>query len=140
MPTSPEEFLETYLAAVNAADAAALKSLYAPDARVFDAMGAWELTGSAWSDRIDEWIGECKPGGANRVKDLTVLSGGELAVLNATITYDSELTSGDRGSCTLRFSLALRRVGDGDDWQIVSEHSSFPVTMDAEPKIITDDR
>lgn len=135
MSVSPHDFVDHYLETVDGADPAALKALYAPDARVFDAMGTWELRGEAWFDRIDEWLGHCRPGGANRVQDVSVVDGGDLAAVAATITYDAELVDGNRGSCTLRFNAVLRR--EDNSWLIVQEHSSFPVTMEAEPKVIT---
>lgn len=138
MTTTPAQFLDAYLAAVDAADAPTVKALYAPDARVFDAMGRWQFAGEAWPEHVDFWLSMVRPGGTSSVTDVEVVDGGDLAVVHATITYVSELSDGGTGTCTLRFTQVLRATGDG--WRIVHEHSSFPVTMEEEPKVIRYER
>ena len=134
MSTTPEQFLDTYLDAVNSADPAAVKALYTDDARVFDAMGAWEYAGPAWPAQIDTWLGMVRPGGHSTVTTVESSVSADLAVVHATITYSSQLTDGSTGEVTLRLTMVLTRTADG--WRIAHEHTSFPVTMSEDPRVI----
>ena len=134
MSTTPAEFLDTYLSAVNAADPAALTALYSPRPRVFDAMSAWQYRGHQWRSQIDRWMGEVAAGGESTADEVEAIEDGDLAVVHSTVTYAGPLVEGPVVSMSVRLTLVLAR--DGEGWRIVHEHSSLPVTCDEEQRAI----
>ena len=129
--------LDSYQSAVFAKDAEALMRLYDPGVRVFDAWGVWSYEGTAaWRKAIDAWFASL---GAERVKvtfeDVQTLSEGDLAVVNAIVTYAGISAEGKQlREMQNRLTWCLR--GAGSELRIVHEHTSAPISFDESKAIL----
>ncbi len=129
--------VESYKAAVFAADAEAFMRLYHPDVRVFDTWGVWLYEGApAWQRAVEGWFTSL---GSERVKasfsEVQVLAGQPVAVLNAIVTYGAESAKGEPlRSMQNRITWVLREAGHV--FRIVHEHTSAPIGFEDSKAIL----
>ena len=134
-----ERVVESYKAAVLAADAEAFMRLYHPAVRVFDTWGVWLYDGApAWQRAVEGWFASL---GSERVRvsfsDVQIIAGRPLAVLDAIVTYTAESAKGEAlRSMENRITWVLRETGHV--LRIVHEHSSVPFYMDGSFKAAVD--
>ena len=130
--------VESYKAAVLAADAEAFMRLYHPTVRVFDTWGVWLYDGAAaWQRAVEGWFTSL---GTERVRvsfsEVQVLAGQPVAVLNAIVTYAAESAKGEAlRSMQNRITWVLRETGHV--LRIVHEHTSAPVGFEDAKAILT---
>ena len=123
-----DRVMESYKAAVLAADADAFMRLYHPAVRVFDTWGVWLYEGApAWQRAVEGWFTSL---GQERVRvsfsDVQVLAGRPVATLNAIVTYAAESATGEPlRSMQNRITWVLRETGHV--LRIAHEHTSAPV-------------
>ena len=133
-----DHVVESYKAAVFAADAKAFMHLYDPAVRVFDAWGVWLYDGAAeWQRAVEGWFTSL---GSERVRvsfsEVQVLPGQPVAVLNAIVTYAAESAKGEAlRSMQNRITWVLRETGHV--LRIVHEHTSAPVGFEDSKAILT---
>ncbi|HTJ05012.1 MAG TPA: nuclear transport factor 2 family protein [Caldimonas sp.] len=133
-----ERVVESYKAAVLAADAEAFMRLYHPAVRVFDTWGVWLYDGAAaWQRAVEGWFASL---GSERVRvsfsDVQIIAGRPLAVLDAIVTYTAESAKGEAlRSMQNRITWVLRETGHV--LRIVHEHSSAPVGFEDSKAILT---
>jgi uncharacterized protein (TIGR02246 family) len=126
------DLLTRYSECAYAKDVDQFMTMYAPDVRIFDLWGSWELIGSdAWRDGIAGWFGSL---GDDRVvvdfDDVDVCVSGDLATVAAMVGYSGETATGERvRQMANRLTWVLNRV-DGA-WRVIHEHTSAPVEMDS---------
>lgn len=131
-----QALLTVYSEAAYAQDVDAFMALYAPDVRVFDLWGSWEMAGAAaWGSSIAGWFGSL---GDERVvaefDDIAVAVDGDLGTLSALVAYSAESAAGNRvRQMTNRLTWVLART-EGT-WRVIHEHTSAPVD-DATGKVI----
>lgn len=127
---SPESILERYSNAVENADKQALLALYSPKARIFDMTMPWEHRNlETWSDMIQQWFTHIKStnGGAEASRIETHIAD-SLVVMTMFMDYYDTNEQGGRDTMTNRLTWVLEP--DGDDWKIIHEHTSAPLTED----------
>ena len=133
-----ERVVESYKAAVLAADAEAFMRLYHPAVRVFDTWGVWLYDGAAaWQRAVEGWFASL---GSERVRvsfsDVQIIAGRPLAMLDAIVTYTAESAKGEAlRSMQNRITWVLRETGHV--LRIVHEHSSAPVGFEDSKAILT---
>jgi ketosteroid isomerase-like protein len=126
--TQIDGVIESYKAAVLAADAESLIRLYEPSVSVFEAWGAWLYEGAAaWKSAVEAWLNSL---GSETVRvdfsDVKVLKEPPVTMLNAIVTYAAESASGEAlRSMQNRITWVLRE-NDGV-LHIVHEHTSAPI-------------
>ena len=119
--------LQSYAAAVLAADVEAFMRLYDPRVRVFDAWGVWSYEGSAaWRRAVEGWFGSL---GNEKVKvtfdDVQTSPGRECSMVTAVVTYAGVSAEGrELRAMQNRLTWVLRTT---DDLRIVHEHTSAPI-------------
>ena len=119
--------LQSYAAAVLAADVEAFMRLYDPRVRVFDAWGVWSYEGSAaWRRAVEGWFGSL---GNEKVKvtfdDVQTSAGRESSMVTAVVTYAGVSAEGrELRAMQNRLTWVLRTT---DDLRIVHEHTSAPI-------------
>jgi len=119
--------LQSYTAAVLAADVEAFMRLYDPRVRVFDAWGVWSYEGSAaWRRAVEGWFGSL---GNEKVKvtfdDVQTSPGRESSMVTAVVTYAGVSAEGrELRAMQNRLTWVLRTT---DDLRIVHEHTSAPI-------------
>lgn len=129
--------VESYKAAVLAADAEAFMRLYHPAVRVFDTWGVWLYDGAAaWQRAVEGWFTSL---GSERVRvsfsEVQILAGQPVAALNAIVTYAAESAKGEPlRSIQNRISWVLRETGHV--FRIVHEHTSAPVGFEDSKAIL----
>ncbi|MEO8328634.1 MAG: nuclear transport factor 2 family protein [Candidatus Nanopelagicales bacterium] len=132
-----QRIVESYKAAVFAADAEAFMRLYHPAVRVFDTWGVWLYEGApAWRRAVEGWFTSL---GEERVRasfsEVQVLAGQPVAMLNAIVTYAAESAKGEPlRSMQNRITWALRETGHV--FRIVHEHTSAPVGFEDSKAIL----
>jgi ketosteroid isomerase-like protein len=130
--------VESYKAAVLAADAEAFMRLYHPAVRVFDAWGVWLYDGApAWQRAVEGWFTSL---GSERVRasfsEVQVLAGRPVAALSAIVTYAAESAQGEAlRSMQNRITWVLRETGHV--LRIVHEHTSAPIGFEDSKAILT---
>jgi ketosteroid isomerase-like protein len=133
-----KRIVESYKAAVFAADAEAFIRLYHPAVRVFDTWGVWLYDGApAWQRAVEGWFASL---GTERVRagfsEVQILAGRPLAALDAIVTYTAESAKGEAlRSMQNRITWVLRETGHV--LRIVHEHTSAPVGFDDCNAILT---
>lgn len=129
--------LESYKAAVLAADAEAFIRLYHPEVRVFDAWGVWLYEGApSWRRAVEAWFTSL---GSERVKvsfsDVQVVAGQPVASASAIVTYAAESSQGEPlRSMQNRITWVLRE--SGHVLRIVHEHTSAPIGFEDSKAIL----
>lgn len=125
---SPESVIERYSEAVQTLDSKAMLALYSPDARVFDLMAPFEIHGrKGFQDRIESWFSEVDAKDARaEASDVEVKTADGLATMTMFMRYSDLTESGERRSMTNRLTWILE--ADGDDWKIIHEHTSVPLS------------
>ena len=129
--------VESYKAAVLAADAEAFMRLYHPAVRVFDTWGIWLYEGApAWRRAVEGWFTSL---GSERVRasfsEVQVLPGQPVVVLSAIVTYAAESAQGEPlRSMQNRITWVLREAGHV--LRIVHEHTSAPVGFEDSKAIL----
>jgi len=119
--------LQSYAAAVLAADVESFMRLYDPRVRVFDAWGVWSYEGSAaWRRAVEGWFGSL---GNEKVKvtfdDVQTSAGRECSMVTAVVTYAGVSAEGrELSAMQNRPTWVLRTT---DDLRIVHEHTSAPI-------------
>ncbi len=129
--------VESYKAAVLAADAEAFMRLYHPAVRVFDTWGVWLYEGApAWQRAVEGWFTSL---GSERVRasfsEVQVVAGQPVAVLSAIVTYAAESAQGEPlRSMQNRITWVFREAGHV--LRIVHEHTSAPVGFEDSKAIL----
>ena len=130
--------VESYKAAVLAADINAFMRLYHPAARVFDTWGVWLYDGApAWQRAGEGWFTSL---GSERVRvsfsEVQVTAGQPVAFLSAVVTYAAESAQGEPlRAMQNRITWVLRETGHV--LRIVHEHTSAPVGFEDSKAILT---
>lgn len=130
--------VESYKAAVFAADADAFMRLYHPAVRVFDAWGVWLYEGApAWQRAVEGWLASL---GNEKVRvsfsEVQVLGEQRMAMLSAIVTYAAESAQGlPLRSMQNRITWALRE--SGHVLRIVHEHTSAPIAFEDSKAILS---
>ena len=130
--------VESYKAAVFAADAQAFMRLYHPAVRVFDAWGVWLYDGApAWQRAVEAWFTSL---GSERVRvsfsEVEVVAGRPVAGLSAIVSYAAESANGEAlRSMQNRITWVLRE--SGHVLRIVHEHTSAPIGFEDSKAILT---
>jgi uncharacterized protein (TIGR02246 family) len=133
-----QRVIESYKAAVFAADAEAFMRLYHPAVRVFDTWGVWLYEGApAWRRAVEGWFTSL---GSDRVRvsfsEVQVDAGKAVAALSAIVTYAAESAKGEPlRSMQNRITWVLRETGHVV--RIVHEHTSAPVGFEDTKAILS---
>lgn len=125
---TPESVLERYTEAVRTLDKQALLALYSPELRMFDMMAPFEIHGpEGFALRVSQWfdeIDEKDPKAEATEIESKVVDG--LAYMTMLMRYSDAGEDDERRSMTNRLTWVL--VPDGDDWKIIHEHTSVPLS------------
>lgn len=125
---APESVLERYSEAVRTLDKQALLALYSPELRMFDMMAPFEIHGpEGFALRVSQWfdeIDEKDPKAEATDIESKVVDG--LAYMTMLMRYSDAGENDERRSMTNRLTWVL--VPDGDDWKIIHEHTSVPLS------------
>ncbi len=136
-----DRVVESYKAAVFAANAEAFMRLYHPAVRVFDTWGVWLYEGApAWQRAVEGWFTSL---GSERVRasfsEVQVLAGQPVAILSAIVTYAAESAHGEPlRSMQNRITWVLRE--SGHVFRIAHEHTSAPVGFEDSKAILARER
>jgi ketosteroid isomerase-like protein len=123
--------LERYKSTVFAKDLEGFMRLYSENVRIFDTWEAWSYEGKkAWRPVIEKWFSSLgEETVAVSLEDIQVIVGADMAIAGAIVTYAAVSAAGlTLRSIQNRFSVALAR--EGDDWLIIHEHTSVPISFD----------
>ena len=124
---SPETLIERYTAAAMATDRDALMALYAPGVRIFDMMMPWQVRGAVeWEPIIDDWFTHAGTGSDVKASDVEVKATDGMALLTMNMFYGNIGADDEQESMVNR--LTWIAVPDGDDWKIIHEHTSVPLS------------
>lgn len=127
---TPESVLDRYVEAVRTLDQEAMLALYSPELRMFDVMAPFELLGPGeFSKRLSQWFGEVTANDPQAIAskvDSKVVGG--LAYMAMYMGYYDTDDNGEKRGMTNRLTWVL--VPDGDDWKILHEHTSVPISED----------
>ena len=133
-----QRVVESYKAAVLAADAEAFMRLYHPTVRVFDTWGAWLYEGAPdWQRAVEGWLTSL---GTEKVRvtfsEVQIVAGQPVAVLTAVVSYAAESASGaPLRSMQNRLTWVLRETGHV--FRIVHEHTSAPIGFEDSKAILS---
>ncbi|MEU7790896.1 nuclear transport factor 2 family protein [Amycolatopsis sp. NPDC049159] len=117
--------IEARVAAVAAKDVEALVAQYAEDVTLFDAVGALRDRGrDAERARLAQWFGAYRTEIGMKIRDLEVVTGGDVGFAHYIYQVEGTMTDGTEVSMWVRSTVGFRR--DDDGWKIVHEHSSVP--------------
>ena len=123
-----EKIKHRYITAVADRNPSALVQLYDPKARIFDAWGVWEYSGTAaWQIAVEGWFSS-HPTDKLKVSfsDCTVFGTMDLATMTAMVTYAGLSAEGkETQSMQNRITWIFRTVGH--NLRIVHEHTSAPI-------------
>jgi uncharacterized protein (TIGR02246 family) len=123
--------LERYKSTVLAKDTEGFLRLYSENVRIFDTWEAWSYEGKqAWREVIGKWFASLgEETVAVSLERIQVTAGADLAIAGALVTYAAVSPAGKTlRSIQNRMSVALAK--EGDDWLIVHEHTSVPISFD----------
>lgn len=129
--------IESYKAAVLAADAEAFMRLYHPAVRVFDTWAIWLYEDApSWRRAVEGWFTSL---GGERVKvsfsEVQVMAERPVATVSAIVTYAAESLDGKPlRSIQNRITWVLRETGHV--FRIVHEHTSAPVGFEDSKAIL----
>lgn len=129
--------IESYKAAVLAADTEAFMRLYHAEVRVFDAWGVWLYEGEpSWRRAVEAWFMSL---GSERVRvsfsEVRIVAGQPVATASAIVTYAAESSQGEAlRSMQNRITWVLRE--SGHVLRIVHEHSSAPIGFEDSKAIL----
>ena len=129
-----QDLLSNYTEAVHERDAEKFVSGYAPDVRLFDCFGQWEYTGiEAWKAAVMEWFGGMEQEDESMRAEVESQAGKEYedsAHVHCMISFSAIDKSG-RQLRKIKNRLTFVPEKPDGSWQIVHEHSSVPVRMEA---------
>lgn len=127
---NPETLVERYAAAVQAVDKEALLALYAPTARIFDMTMPWQSSGrDEWSAQLEDWFTHMREHGGEAVAtNVEIQATSDMALLTMYMRYSDQDEDSENESITNRLTWVA--VPHGDDWVIVHEHTSVPLSDD----------
>lgn len=126
---SPRTLIERYTAAVIATDHDALMQLYVPNVRIYDTMLPWEYrTTDEWSTFVENWFSEVRNNPQAEARNVEVVETDGMALLTMSMYYAHTGNDGQVMGLTNRLTWVA--VPNGDDWEIVHEHTSVPLKMD----------
>ena len=118
--------LESQADAMRAKDIDRLMSLYSPEIVYFDVVPPLQYVGSAaLRGRFQQWFDGWAGSIDMEVRDLTVLSRGEIAVAHWLSRASGIRTNGREAGSWVRATNCCQRSNDG--WWITHEHVSWPV-------------
>lgn len=127
--TTPESLIDRYIAAATAIDKNALLALYSPTVRIFDMSMPWQHSSlQSWSEMVDNWFGHMGTHPEAVASNVEIHATEELALITMFMGYYHDDAEGNRDGMTNRITWVA--VPEGDDWRIVHEHTSVPLTMD----------
>lgn len=128
MMKSPQTVLDRYIEAVQTLNKQALLDLYSPELRMFDMMAPFEFHGPGeFARRVNQWFDEVDGKEANAKAtniESKVVDG--LAYMSMFMRYSDRDEHGEPRGMTNRLTWIL--VPAGDDWKILHEHTSVPLT------------
>jgi ketosteroid isomerase-like protein len=115
--------------AIHAKDINGIMSLYAPDIVSFDIVPPLRYVGAdnkrrAWQEAFAAYTGPI----AYEVRDLNVMTQGELAFVHSLNHVNGTLASGHITNLWLRWTACFRRI-DGV-WLVVHDHVSVPADLE----------
>lgn len=130
--STPREFIDAYINAYEALDVDAFLALYADDTRVFDSAEPAEYPDKAsWRSQVVGWFSSIERDGKADCDfiEVELIEADELAVVNGHIEYRGTIVGTEEevelGS---RATFVLQKFED--QWQVIHEHTSIPVTFD----------
>lgn len=126
----PKTILERYSAAVASNDIEALLALYAPEARVFDMTMPWQhLNLDGWREKTSDWFHHMRGlEAAANASEVEMHTSDGMALMTMLMAYYDVNDKGEREGMTNRLTWVL--VPAGDDWKILHEHTSAPLSQD----------
>lgn len=129
MPNA-QDFIEAYISAFEAGDAAAMLALYADEIRAFDAAEPAEYTNKeAWTERVETLLEAFDGERRCEFTDIEILETDEISVVVANVALVGDLAgTEEQVELLLRATFVL---GDFDGELLVAhEHVSVPLTSD----------
>ncbi len=126
----PESVLTKYIAALEAVDEDALLALYTPNARIFDMTMPWEHTDQkTWRAMVTDWFRHVRNHGSGaEALRVETHATDEMVLMTLIIDYYDLNDQGEREGMANRLTWVL--VPDGEEWKILHEHTSAPLTED----------
>lgn len=125
---SPQTVLDRYTEAVRTLNKQSLLGLYSPGMRMFDMMAPFEFHGpDEFARRVNQWfdeVDERDPQAEATNIESKVVDG--LAYMSMFMRYSDRDENGDLRGMSNRLTWIL--VPDGDDWKILHEHTSVPLS------------
>ncbi|GAC1646439.1 MAG: nuclear transport factor 2 family protein [Chloroflexota bacterium] len=111
--------------AVRARDVDRAMSFVAPDIVMFDVVNAPQSIGAAGSrQRTEVWFSSFEGPIGYEMRDLSILTGGDLAVTHSLNRYSGTQTGGVAINMWVRATVCYRRIDSR--WMITHEHQSVP--------------
>jgi ketosteroid isomerase-like protein len=130
--------LDRQSAAMRKKDIDQLMPLYSPDVVYFDTVPPLRFIGSdALRGRFLRWFDRFQGSIDMEIRDLTVLSSGDIAVAYWLSRASGTLTNGREVGSWVRATSCCQRAGER--WLITHEHVSFPVDV-ASGSVATDEQ
>lgn len=116
--------------AVARGDARGALAGHADGVVIYDLAPPLELRGNPGEGEaeLNAWFATWENGVEARVPDPEVLVSGDLGVVFGLLRMQGTKTEGEKVDSWSRLTVVLRRNGEG--WQIVHEHGSYPMLMD----------
>lgn len=119
------ELVEARVRAVAAKDAKAATAHHAQDITMFDVVPPLRYAGrDEVRRRTAEWFAAYDGPIGYEVRDLAVMTGGDLAFCRYLYRVSGQMTNGSAVTMWVRATLCFQRAGAA--WQLVHEHDSVP--------------
>jgi ketosteroid isomerase-like protein len=120
--------LDNQFEAIRTKDIDQLMRLYSADIVYFDLVPPLQYVGSAaLRQRFLQWFDGWKSSIGMEIRDLTIVTGGDIAAAHMLLRASGTLKNGHEVGYWIRASDCYRRSNDG--WLITHEHVSLPVDM-----------
>lgn len=120
--------LDSQFEAMRMKDIDHLMSLYSADIVYFDLVPPLQYVGSAaLRQRFLEWFEGWKSSIGMKIRDLTIVAGGDIAAAHMLLRASGTLKNGHEVGYWVRASDCYRRANE--KWLITHEHVSLPVDM-----------
>ena len=127
--------LDSQFEAIRMKDIDQLMPLYSADIVYFDLVPPLQYIGSdALRQRFLEWFEGWKSSIGMKIRDLTIVAGGDIAAAHMLLQASGTLKNGHEVGYWVRASDCYRRSNDG--WLITHEHVSLPVDMASRSAVI----
>jgi ketosteroid isomerase-like protein len=120
--------LDNQFEAIRTKDIDQLMPLYSADIVYFDLVPPLQYVGAAaLRQRFLQWFDGWKSSIGMEIRDLTIVTGGDIAAAHMLLRASGTLKNGHEVGYWIRASDCYRRSIDG--WLITHEHVSLPVDM-----------